>query len=112
MKRGVLLAVLVGLLIVAAPQSAMAQAKPVYSYVEAGYNEVDVDNLPGDVSDDGNGGFAGAGVGFKMFHVFGQDSRLSSLSRLCNLSRAGRSHKRESDESRESCPKTRSTWPR
>ena len=72
MKRCAILMALAGLLLFAMPQSALAQAKPGYSYIEVGYNEVDVDNL-GSASDDGNGGYAGAGFGFlKHFHLFGR----------------------------------------
>ena len=62
---------LVGLLVLAVPQLGLAGAKPVYSYVEVGYNDVDVD---ADVlDDDGNGGFAGVSIGFfKNFHAFGR----------------------------------------
>ena len=72
MKRCVNLMALAGLLMVAVPQSALAEGKPIYSYVEAGYNEVDVDDLGG-TGDDGSGGFAGVSVGFfKNFHAFGR----------------------------------------
>lgn len=63
---------LVGLLVLAVPQLGLAGAKPVYSYVELGYNDVNVDNLGG-VDDEGNGGFAGVSIGFfKNFHAFGR----------------------------------------
>ena len=63
---------LAGLLMFAVPQSALAEKKPNYSYVEAGYNEIDVDDLGG-IDDEGNGGFVGASFGFfKHFHVFGR----------------------------------------
>ena len=71
MKRCLYFAVLAGLLMVAVPQSALAE-KPIYSYVEAGYNDVDVDNLGG-VDDEGNGVFGGVSFGFfKNFHAFGR----------------------------------------
>ena len=71
MKRCLYFAVLAGLLMVAVPQSALAE-KPVYSYIEAGYNKVDLEDSSG-VSEDGNGVFGGVSFGFfKNFHAFGR----------------------------------------
>ncbi len=75
MKRCMVLMALAGLLLFAVPQSAQAQAKPNYSLLEVGYNEVDVDGLGsgGGLSDEGDGGYVAAGFGFlKRFHVFGR----------------------------------------
>jgi hypothetical protein len=58
------------LIIFALPTVALAAAPP-YSYVEAGYNSIDIDTL----KDDGDGYFFGASFGFlKNWHVLGQYS--------------------------------------
>lgn len=49
--------------------TASAEA-PAWSYVEAGYNNINVDSGIGD--DDGDGWFAGASFGAKNWHLFGQ----------------------------------------
>lgn len=62
----------IGLLLLAVPQLGFAGDKPVYTYLEAGYNEVDIDNL-GNANDEGNGAYAGVSIGFfKNFHAFGR----------------------------------------
>ncbi len=72
MKQSTWLVALAALLMFALPQSVLAQAKPIYSYVEAGYNEVDVDK-PSGILDDSSGEFAGISFSIgKKYHGFGR----------------------------------------
>ena len=91
MKRCVVLMALAGLLLFAVPQSALAQAKPGYSFVEVGYNEIDVDGLGSGsgFSDEGSGGYAAAQFGFlKRFHVFGRYDSNNTDTADADLNRA------------------------
>lgn len=55
-------------LVVAVSFGTAAQAAaPVYSYVEAGYNDIDIDEL-----EPTDGGFIGGGFGGKSWHAFAQ----------------------------------------
>ena len=47
MRRSTYLLPLVALLMLAVPGLALAEKKPNYSYVEAGYNKIDLDDLGG-----------------------------------------------------------------
>ena len=60
------LALILGL--AAIPGAAIAEDGPSWSYVEAGFNSVDLDEL----DDDGDGYFIGASFGGKHWHVFGR----------------------------------------
>ena len=59
------------LTILALPAVVHADAPPPYTYVEGGYNSIDIDTL----KDDGDGFFLGASFGFlKNWHILGQYS--------------------------------------
>jgi len=76
MKRALIL-VLAALVV--APSATMA-AKPDYNYLEAGYNDVDVDAL-----DEGDGFFGGGSIGFaRNWHILGRydDNEIDNGSEL------------------------------
>jgi hypothetical protein len=51
-----------------AASSITVAGSPSWTYVEAGYNNVDLDNL----NEEGDGWFVGASLGFKHMHLFGR----------------------------------------